>query len=182
MLRKSGHKVAEIHSDLEQESREDVLLSFKSGHTDILVATDILARGIDIDDITMVVNYDVPHESEDYVHRIGRTARAGGDGKAVTLVSEKEQRKFGMIEQFLGKEVRKEELPEPLASEAPAYRPGKASRTAGKKKFRKRSPGNKKQENNKPNNNQENNKPDNKKRRRWYGKNKPAKPREEGAG
>ena len=124
-LRKSGFKVSEIHSDLDQDAREEVLLQFKAGHIDILVATDILARGIDIDDISMVVNYDVPHEAEDYVHRIGRTARAGGDGKAVTLVSEKEQRKFGMIESFLGKEVRKDPLPENLADDAPEYRPGR---------------------------------------------------------
>lgn len=130
-LRKSGYKVAEIHSDLEQDEREEVLLGFKSGRIDILIATDILARGIDIDDISMVVNYDVPHEAEDYVHRIGRTARAGGDGKAVTLVSEKEQRKFGMIESFLGKEVRKDSLPEGLAEEAPEYRPGRRSKPSG---------------------------------------------------
>lgn len=130
-LRKSGYKVAEIHSDLEQDEREEVLLGFKSGRIDILIATDILARGIDIDDISMVVNYDVPHEAEDYVHRIGRTARAGGDGKAVTLVSEKEQRKFGMIESFLGKEVRKDPLPEGLAEEAPEYRPARRSKPSG---------------------------------------------------
>ena len=133
-LRKNGFKVAEIHSDLEQDAREEVLRKFKASHIDILVATDILARGIDIDDISMVVNYDVPHEAEDYVHRIGRTARAGGDGKAVTLVSEKEMRKFGMIEQFLGKEVRKDPLPEGV--DALEYRPsrrgGKPSRPAPK--------------------------------------------------
>lgn len=131
-LRRNGCKVAEIHSDLEQDTREQVLLDFRSGRTDILVATDILARGIDIDDISMVVNYDVPHEAEDYVHRIGRTARAGGDGKAVTLVSEKEQRKFALIERFLGKEVRKEELPPEIAAEAPSYNPDRRSQKTRK--------------------------------------------------
>jgi superfamily II DNA/RNA helicase len=98
------------------------MLDFKSGKIKILVATDIIARGIDIDDIRSVINYDVPHDSEDYVHRIGRTARAGSDGVAITFVSEKEQRKFGLIEKFLGKEVEKIQLPEELG-EAPQYRP-----------------------------------------------------------
>ena len=84
-----------MHSDLDQNVREEVLLDFRAGKIDVLVATDIVARGIDIDDIAMVVNYDVPREAEDYVHRIGRTARANADGKAVTLVSAKEQSKFG---------------------------------------------------------------------------------------
>lgn len=121
-LRKQGYKIGEMHSDLEQDARDEVMLGFKAGRVDILIATDIVARGIDIDDISLVVNYDVPHESEDYVHRVGRTARAGADGKAVTFVSEKEQSKFGLIEKFLEKEVRKEEIPDELGS-APEYRP-----------------------------------------------------------
>ena len=78
----------EMHSDLDQEQRNDVMFKFKSGQIDVLVATDIVSRGIDIDDIAMVINYDVPHDAEDYVHRIGRTARADRDGKAITFVNE----------------------------------------------------------------------------------------------
>ncbi len=118
-LRRDKYNVAEIHSDLEQARRDEVMHDFRSGRVDILIATDIVARGIDIDDISMVVNYDVPREAEDYVHRIGRTARAGADGKAVTLVGDKDRRAFAEIERFLGKPVRREELPEGLAT-APA--------------------------------------------------------------
>jgi superfamily II DNA/RNA helicase len=103
---------------------------FKTGQVDILVATDIVARGIDIDDIQLVINYDVPHDEEDYVHRIGRTARAGRDGRAITLVSEKDQPLFAAIERFLEKEVPKEPVPEEFG-EAPAYTGrGERSRTS----------------------------------------------------
>lgn len=125
-LKRSGWKTGEMHSDLDQADREKVMLDFKSGRIDILVATDIVARGIDIDDISMVVNYDVPRESEDYVHRIGRTARAGTSGKAVTLVGGKDQQRFGQIEKFLGYEVRKEQLPADLG-ETPEYQPDRRS-------------------------------------------------------
>ena len=121
-LRRAGWRTGEMHSDLEQPEREKVMHEFKAGRIDILVATDIVARGIDIDDISMVVNYDVPREAEDYVHRIGRTARAGSDGRAVTLVSEREQSKFKFIEDFIGREVRKEQLPDELG-DTPEYRP-----------------------------------------------------------
>lgn len=102
----------EIHSDLDQDKREDVLMQFKSRRLPILVATDILSRGIDIDNIDLVINYDVPHDGEDYVHRIGRTARAEADGTAYTLISPKEQRKFLAIEKLLGKPVTKAAVPE----------------------------------------------------------------------
>ncbi len=92
-LRRAKYKIGEMHSDLDQTKRDEVMLDFKAGRVDILVATDIVARGIDIEDITMVVNYDVPHDAEDYVHRIGRTARAQADGTAVTFVSEQDQQK-----------------------------------------------------------------------------------------
>lgn len=95
--------VGEMHSDLEQAQREEVMYEFKAGRINILVATDIVARGIDIDDIRLVINYDVPHDSEDYVHRIGRTARANNDGVALTFVNEKEQTNFKSIENFLEK-------------------------------------------------------------------------------
>lgn len=119
-LRRAGVKAAEMHSDLEQARRDEVMLDFRAGRIDILVATDIVARGIDIDDIAMVVNYDVPREVEDYVHRIGRTARAGAGGYAVTLVGERDRRHFKAIEDFLEKEVLKEAVPEELGS-APSY-------------------------------------------------------------
>jgi superfamily II DNA/RNA helicase len=96
----------------------------------VLVATDIVARGIDIDDITMVVNYDVPHEAEDYVHRVGRTARANSDGKAVTFVSERDQQKFGSIERFLEYEVRKETMPAEVG-EGPKYEPNRRNNGRG---------------------------------------------------
>lgn len=114
--------IGEMHSDLEQSQREHIMREFKSGRINILVATDIVSRGIDIDDIRLVVNYDVPHDSEDYVHRIGRTARANNDGVAVTFVSEKEQGNFKNIESFLQKEVYKIPIPEELG-EAPEYNP-----------------------------------------------------------
>ncbi len=121
-MRRAHWKAAEMHSDLDQKAREDVMLGFRSGRIDIVIATDILARGIDIDDISMVVNYDVPREAEDYVHRVGRTARANTDGMAVTFVSERDQPRFAFIEHFLGKEVRKAELPPEIGS-GPQYRP-----------------------------------------------------------
>ena len=120
ILRRSKWKAAEMHSDLDQKAREEVILAFRAGRLEILIATDILARGIDIDDIAMVVNYDVPHEAEDYVHRIGRTARAGAGGKAVTFVSERDQQRWAGIERFLGSEVRREEIPAEFG-DAPEY-------------------------------------------------------------
>ncbi len=103
-----------MHSDLEQAQRETVMHEFKAGRINILVATDIVARGIDIDDIRLVINFDVPHDSEDYVHRIGRTARANNDGVALTFISEKEQSNFKSIENFLEKEIYKIPIPEEL--------------------------------------------------------------------
>ncbi len=117
-LRRMRIKIAEMHSDLDQKQRDDVLLDFKSGKVNVIVATDILARGIDIDDIEMVVNYDVPHEPEDYVHRIGRTARADKDGRAITFVSPEENFKLRKIEKLLCKEVPKIDVPEELGGNA----------------------------------------------------------------
>lgn len=119
-LKRKGYNAEAMHSDLLQEQRDDVMFRFKTGKIGILVATDIVARGIDIDDIQLVINYDVPRDEEDYVHRIGRTARANRDGRAITLVSEKDQSYFRKIEQFLEKEVPKNALPAELG-EAPAY-------------------------------------------------------------
>lgn len=125
-LKRKGYNAEAMHSDLLQEQRDDVMYRFKTGQIDILVATDIVARGIDIDDIQLVINYDVPHDEEDYVHRIGRTARAGRDGRAITLVSEKDQTLFQDIERFLEKDVPKEPVPTELG-EAPAYVKSKPS-------------------------------------------------------
>ena len=111
-LRRSGFSVGQIQSDLEQDKREQVLLDFKSDKIRILVATDILSRGIHIEDIDLVINYDVPHDGEDYIHRIGRTARAATKGTAYTFISDKEQGKFLQIEQLLGKPVTKAVVPE----------------------------------------------------------------------
>jgi superfamily II DNA/RNA helicase len=121
-LKKQKLNVEEIHSDLEQKERKEVLNRFRSRKTTILVATDVLSRGIDIDNIDMVVNYDVPKEGEDYIHRIGRTARAESKGMAVTLVSENDQRSFAAIEKLLGREVKKPSLPAQFGN-APDYNP-----------------------------------------------------------
>jgi len=114
--------VEEIHSDLEQDKREQVLHDFKNRKIKILIATDILSRGIDIEDIDLVINYDVPRDNEDYIHRIGRTARASGTGTAYTFVTETEQRKFSQIEKLLGHSVIKATVPEHFG-EVPVYNP-----------------------------------------------------------
>lgn len=122
-LRGDNIAVGEMHSDLDQEKREQVILDFKAGKINVLVATDIVSRGIDIDDIEMVVNFDVPAEPEDYVHRIGRTARADADGKGVTFVSDRENSRFRRIESLLGKEIPKGSVPESLG-ETPHFSDG----------------------------------------------------------
>lgn len=127
----------EMHSDLEQAERDEILYKFKTGQIDVLVATDIVARGIDIDDIAMVINFDVPHDPEDYVHRIGRTARAQRDGIAITFVSEDEISSFKQIEKFLGRVVDKNELPEGLG-ETPDYNVPRSRGRGGKGRDEKR--------------------------------------------
>ena len=117
---RAGYNARAMHSDLTQPERDEVMYLFRSGKIDILVATDIVARGIDIDDIALVINFDVPHDEEDYVHRIGRTARAGRGGRAVTFVNEKDMHSFRQIERFLGKEIPKEQVPEEFG-ETPSY-------------------------------------------------------------
>jgi len=130
-LKRKKLKVAAMHSDLEQSEREAVMLDFKNNKIDILVATDIVSRGIDIDQIGLVINYDVPHDPEDYIHRIGRTARASATGKAITFISEKEQGKFSRIEKLIEREVEKVELPQGLG-EAPVYNPSKRTQSGGR--------------------------------------------------
>lgn len=138
-IRKAHWKAAEMHSDLDQKAREEVMLGFRAGRIDIVIATDIIARGIDIDDIAMVVNYDVPREAEDYVHRVGRTARANTDGIAVTFVSERDQSRFGFIERFLGKEVRKAEMPAEIG-QGPTYHPENKERSFKRKRHKSENP------------------------------------------
>ena len=121
-LKKLKFSVAEIHSDLDQKDRGKVLNLFKAKKITILVATDILSRGIDIEDIELVINYDVPSDVEDYIHRIGRTARAAAKGVAFTFINEKEQRQFGDIEKFIGRTIGKAEIPVSLGI-APDYNP-----------------------------------------------------------
>lgn len=120
-LQRKHINCGEMHSDLDQAMRDEVMFKFKSGQFDVLVATDIVARGIDIDDISMVINYDIPHDAEDYVHRIGRTARAAREGSAITFVSDDDIYYFQQIEKFLGKQVDKTPLPEGLG-EGPEYK------------------------------------------------------------
>lgn len=135
-MRKQNLKIAEMHSDLDQTQRDNVMLDFKSGKTNVIVATDILSRGIDIDDIEMVVNYDVPHEAEDYVHRIGRTARADRDGKAVTFVTPEDMFRLRKIERLLEKEMPKAEVDKEFG-DTPAYNKD----VSGRKKSGRRSGG-----------------------------------------
>ena len=134
-LKRARFSIEEIHSDLEQSQREQVLQDFRNKKLKILVATDILSRGIDIEDIDLVINYDVPNDGEDYIHRIGRTARAESEGTAYTFISEKEQQKFAQIEQLLGHAVTKAPVPEEFGP-SPEYNPragrnGQGSRAQG---------------------------------------------------
>lgn len=143
-MKQAGFAVEEMHSDLEQIQRENVVAGFTSGRIPIMIATDILSRGIDIDTIDLVINYDVPRDGEDYVHRIGRTARAEADGMAFTLVGEKEQNSFAAIESLIDKVVEKAVIPEELGA-SPAYSPRRRSSNNGsrhpQKQFHRRRPG-----------------------------------------
>lgn len=121
-LKKMGFKTDGMLSDLDQKEREDVMLRFRNRETQILVATDIVARGIDIDGIDLVMNYDVPRDPEDYVHRIGRTARAQSSGVALTLISDLDQHNFKKIEELIERDIIKIPLP-PDFDEGPAYNP-----------------------------------------------------------
>lgn len=133
-LKRSKFSIEEIHSDLDQVKREQVLLDFRNKKLKILVATDILSRGIDIEDIDLVINYDVPNDGEDYIHRIGRTARAASEGTAYTFITEKEQQKFAQIEALLGHPVTKAQVPGQFGP-TPAYNPRAARPSSGGKRF-----------------------------------------------
>ena len=114
LLKRADFNCAAMHSDLEQKERDEVMLGFKASRISVLVATDIVARGIDIDDITLVINYDAPRDAEDYIHRIGRTARAGREGRAVTLISERDFGALNSIERLMKEKIPRAALPEGL--------------------------------------------------------------------
>lgn len=125
--------VAAIHSDLEQERRNEALRLFKSRSIRTIVATDVLSRGIDIDSISLVINFDVPHDAEDYIHRVGRTARAETTGTAITFVNTEEQGRFKKIEEFTETVINKLPLPEVLGA-GPEYNPSAYSKTRSSKR------------------------------------------------
>lgn len=157
-LKKMDINCGQMHSDLTQLERDEVMYRFKAGQVDVLVATDIVSRGIDIDDIRTVINYDVPHDAEDYVHRIGRTARADRDGAAITFVSDTDIYKFQQIEHFLGKEVEKRPLPEDIG-EGPEYTKREKKRSNTRRHGRWNSRGNgSKDQRKRPNKNKDKNK------------------------
>ena len=121
-FRKIGIHAKAFHSDLDQSERESLLQAFRARQLPFLIGTDVLSRGIDVEGIELVVNFDVPPDAEDYIHRIGRTARAATTGTAITFINERDQRKFQAIENLIGKPIDKLALPEGMG-EAPAYQP-----------------------------------------------------------
>ena len=133
-LKKWDIEAKSFHSDLEQHEREELMIKFKSKSLKILVGTDVLSRGIDVDGIDLVINYDAPPDAEDYVHRIGRTARAQSTGTAITMVNENDFKRFYRIEKLIEKEVPRHELPSSLGS-GPEYKlePSKKSKNAFQK-------------------------------------------------
>lgn len=136
-LKRSGLSIKAFHSDLEQPEREEIMRAFRNREIQTLIGTDILSRGIDVDGISLVVNYDVPPDPEDYVHRIGRTARAETTGTAITFINPKDARRFFDIESLIGYEINKLPLPAELG-EAPAYQPEVRIKSDFKKPFRKK--------------------------------------------
>jgi superfamily II DNA/RNA helicase len=129
-LRKAGYAAHGISSNLEQDEREEVMRKFRAKRIRILVATDVLSRGIDVKEINMVVNFDVPHDAEDYVHRVGRTARVNAIGEAVTIVTPREVRHIRQIEKLIGSEIPKLQPPEELG-ELPQWTSGEHVRKKG---------------------------------------------------
>lgn len=142
-LNRRGLKNKAFHSDLDQKEREDILRLFKSNQLPVLVGTDVLSRGIDVDGIDLVVNFDVPHDPEDYIHRIGRTARAEKTGTAITFINQKDQPKVRSIEELMGEEIKKRNTPQGIPR-GPEYKPrahagaGKSSRPPKGKKGKSR--------------------------------------------
>ena len=140
-LRKLGLKVKAIHSDLEQNEREEILREFKNKQLSILIGTDVLSRGIDVEGISLVVNYDAPPDPEDYIHRIGRTARADRTGTAITFVNERDQRRFQSIEKLIGAAIPRQPLPEGLGEGPPNLSSSHAPKEKNKRPFHKRRSG-----------------------------------------
>ena len=139
-LKRNKLTIKAFHSDLEQAEREEIMRAFRNRDLQVLIGTDILSRGIDVDGVSLVINYDVPPDPEDYVHRIGRTARAETTGTAITFITPKDQRKFSGIESLIGYEVIKLVLPAELG-EQPTYNPDakiKSNHTGFKKPFKKK--------------------------------------------
>lgn len=136
-LRNDKFSVEEFHSELDQKVRQQVLSDFKRKAFTTLVATDIMSRGIDIEDIDLVINFDIPNDGEDYVHRVGRTARAASDGEAITFIGERDQNKFSRIEQLIDKVLDKNKVPKFLG-EAPEYKPKSYHSKGNKRNFRKK--------------------------------------------
>lgn len=134
-LKLKNTSVKSFHSDLEQNEREEILLKFKNRQLDLLIGTDVISRGIDVEGIELVINYDCPSDPEDYIHRIGRTARAEKTGTAITLVNEKDHKKLVRIESLIGREINRGAMPEQLG-EAPVFKPI----TAKKKTWTKKKP------------------------------------------
>lgn len=130
-FRRGGLQASAFHSDLEQPEREEIMRSFKNKKINMLIGTDVLSRGIDVEGISLVINWDVPPDPEDYVHRVGRTARAETTGTAVTLINEKDQRRFLSIENLIGYPVEKMALP-PNVGEGPSYSPEAKRKSTGK--------------------------------------------------
>lgn len=142
-LRKTENSMRAFHSDLEQAERESIMRGFKSRTLRILIGTDILSRGIDVEGVSMVLNYDAPPDPEDYIHRIGRTARASRTGTAITFVNPADQKKFSRIEDLMGMEVKRMTVPEELGP-VPVYDPEASKREfSGKKPFRRPGKGSK---------------------------------------
>lgn len=148
VLKRSGLNARAMHSDLAQAERDEVMNLFRAHKVDLLVATDIVARGIDIDDITMVINYDAPHDAEDYVHRIGRTARAGREGSAITLIGEKDLYALSNIERTLKIKIPRAELPEGVRPPQTEPQHGRGGRNGGNGNGRGRNGGSREQRNN----------------------------------
>ncbi|MFN2429085.1 MAG: DEAD/DEAH box helicase [Cryomorphaceae bacterium] len=138
-LKKTRHEVDEIHSDLDQSQREEVMRKFKNRKLQVLIATDIVSRGIDIKELQLVVNFDVPDEAEDYVHRVGRTARADNTGMAITFINPDQQGKFARIEELIETIIIKQPVP-PEIGESFEYNPrhrGGGNRRGGNRNFKK---------------------------------------------
>jgi superfamily II DNA/RNA helicase len=153
-LLKKDFEVEAFHSDLEQVEREKIMSRFKNRSLKILIGTDIISRGIDVTGIELVVNFDTPNDPEDYVHRVGRTARADAKGEAITFISDKDQYKFVRIEKLIGMEIEKLPLPEGFG-DGPAYKgtqPAKSHQPTnrGPKEGQKKPSGKKKKQGHKP--------------------------------